>query len=229
MTRFADRHAAGQALADALRDLRGVPGLVALGLPRGGVPVAYEVARALCAPLDVVIVRKLGVPDHEELAMGAIAGGSILIRNERIIVDLHIPESEVRRVTESEQEEIRRRDVTYRQGRPPLDLRGQTIVLVDDGMATGSTMRAAARAVRQQDPKRITIAVPVGSLSACAALRDVADEVVCLITPEGFFAVGEWYEDFRQTTDDEVCSLLTKKWSLKKWSLKIGDGSRLSR
>lgn len=212
--RFADRLAAGRRLATALAAYRGQGDVVVLGLPRGGVPVAYEVARALGAPLDVFLVRKLGVPGHEELAMGAIASGGVRVLNEDVLEGLRIPPRVVEDVTDIEAAELERRERVYRGGRPPLDVRGRVVIVVDDGLATGSTMRAAVAALRRLEPARIVVAVPTGASETCAMLRDEADEVVCLTTPDPFHAVGLWYDDFRPTTDDQVRALLAESAAL---------------
>jgi predicted phosphoribosyltransferase len=208
--RFRDRGEAGRVLARALAHLAGRDDVVVLALPRGGVPVAYEVARALDAPLDVFVVRKLGVPGYPELAMGAIATGGVLVLEERIIGALGITREEVQQVAASELRELERREAAYRGGREPLDLTGKTVILIDDGLATGSTMRAAALAVRQRNPARIVVAVPVAAEETCDQFRDVVDEVVCVLTPRPFHAVGLWYEDFSQTSDEEVRELLRR-------------------
>jgi len=208
--RFQDRAEAGRRLADALREYAGRPDVVVLALPRGGVPVGYEVARELGAPLDVFLVRKLGVPGHEELAMGALASGGVKVLNPDVVEMLSVPDRVIDDVAAREGEELRRRERAYRDDRPPPDLRGKTVVLVDDGLATGSTMRAAAEALRLQGPGRLVVAVPVGAAETCDALRKVADEVVCEVTPEPFYAVGLWYRDFSQTTDDEVRAFLAR-------------------
>ncbi len=183
---------------------------VVLALPRGGVPVAYEVALALNAPLDVVLVRKLGLPGHAELAIGAIASGSVRVLNEELIARLHIPMSVIDKVAEWEQQELKRRERTYRGDLPQRSLEGHTVILVDDGLATGATMRAAVTAVRKHLPARVVIAVPVASLYTCHFLKDVVDDVVCAFTPEPLQAVGLWYDDFTPTTDEEVVDLLSK-------------------
>ena len=206
--RFADRREGGRALAVALGASARVPGVVVLALPRGGVPVGYEVAMALEAPLDVFIVRKLGFPGHPELAMGAIASGGACVLNETLVARAGISDEVIARVAARELEEIARRQREYRGARPPLSLRGRTVILVDDGLATGATMRVAVEAVREQAPARLVVGVPVAAPDTCREMRDVADEVVCAITPEPFRAVGHWYEDFEQTTDDEVRDLL---------------------
>jgi predicted phosphoribosyltransferase len=179
-----------------------------LALPRGGVPVAYEVATALGIPLDVFVVRKLGVPGQPELAMGAIASGGVCVLNEEILRQMQVPRGYIEQVSDSEGEELRRREAAYRAGRPPLDVNGRSVILVDDGLATGSTMRAAVHALRRQHAAHIIVAVPVGSSSACRELQKEADQLICLEQPENFRAVGLWYDDFRQTTDEEVRQLL---------------------
>ena len=204
---FKDRRQAGKALAEKLTRYAGKPDVLALALPRGGVPVAFEVARALHAPLDVFLVRKLGLPGHEELAMGAIASGGVRVLND-IVETMHIPEEVVEAVTAKELKELKRRERMYRDDRPAPDVGGRTVILVDDGLATGSTMRAAVAALRQKRPAHIVVAVPVGAAETCAEFQDEADEVVCACTPEPFYAVGLWYEDFSQTTDGEVHDLL---------------------
>lgn len=202
--RFDDRVAAGRALGEALRGRwTGEPPVV-LGLPRGGVPVAAGVAAALSAPLDVIVVRKLGVPGQPELAMGAVAGGGVQVLNPSVIRELAIPDDEVERVTAAEQAEVARRERAFRGDRPHLVLRDRDVVLVDDGLATGATMRAAVNAVRVAGPARVVVAVPVASAEARDLVAALADEVVCLFVPAGFGAVGLHYRDFRQTTDDEV-------------------------
>jgi predicted phosphoribosyltransferase len=203
---FRDRHDAGRALAAKLEHLRGRDKLLVLALPRGGVAVAYEVARALDAPLDIFLVRKLGFPGHEEYAMGAIASGGVRVMNEELAAQ--VPPAVIAAVVEREQAELARRERLYRGDRPRVDLRGRTVVVVDDGLATGSTMRAALRAIRQQQPAQLVVAVPVGAEETCRELRAEADEVVCAATPEPFRAVGLWYGDFPQATDDEVHALL---------------------
>ena len=181
-----------------------------LGLPRGGVPVAFEVAQALGTPLDVFVVRKLGVPEHPELAMGAIASGGVRVLNEPLIRALGISAGEIDQVARDEKAELERRERSYRGTRPPPDLRNRTVLLVDDGVATGASMRAALTALREHGPLRIVVAVPVGSAQTCAELRADADDVVCARVPEFFAAVGQFYEEFSQTTDDEVRDLLAR-------------------
>jgi putative phosphoribosyl transferase len=204
---YRDRRDAGRDLARLLAAYRGNPDVLVLGLPRGGVPVAFEVARALDAPLDVFIVRKLGLPGHEEYAMGAIASGGVRVMSPDM-AHLRIPSAMIEAVAEREQRELERRERLYRGGRPLLELKDRIVILVDDGLATGSTMRAAALAVRKLRPKQIVVAVPVGARATCGELRDEVDEVVCVRSPEPFMGVGAWYEDFGQTTDDEVHRLL---------------------
>jgi predicted phosphoribosyltransferase len=207
---FRDRYEAGRALAARLAKYAHRPDVVILALPRGGVPVAYEVARALEAPLDVFTVRKLGVPGHEELAMGAIATGGARVLNQNVIRAAGISQQAIDRTAEREQRELERRELQYREERPPLNVSGKTVILVDDGLATGSSMRAAAFALKQQHPARIVVAVPVASADTCDALQSEVDEVVCGVTPEPFWAVGQWYGDFSQTSDEEVRDLLRR-------------------
>jgi predicted phosphoribosyltransferase len=209
--RFRNRNEAGRLLANKLTAYANRPDVLVLALPRGGVLVAYEVARALGAPLDVFVVRKLGVPGHEELAMGAIATGGVRVLNDQIVQRLRIPEYIVDAVAAREQPELRRRERLYRGGRPPPQVRGRTVILVDDGLATGATMRAAIMALRQLQPARIVVAIPTGSPETCEELKAEVDEVVCAITPDPFLAVGHWYEDFSQTTDEEVRDLLARR------------------
>jgi predicted phosphoribosyltransferase len=204
---FQDRRDAGRALAEKLAKYADRPDVIVLALPRGGVPVAFEVARALHAPLDVFLVRKLGLPGHEELAMGAIATGGVRVLNE-VAETLRVPKDVIEAVTAREQRELQRRERAFRGDRPPPDVRGKVVILVDDGLATGSTMRAAVAALRRQKPARIVVAVPVGAPETCAEFQDEADEAVCARTPQPFYAVGVWYNDFSQTADDEVRDLL---------------------
>jgi predicted phosphoribosyltransferase len=206
---FRDRAEAGRVLAGALEHLAGEPHLVVLALPRGGVPVAAEVAVALGAPLDVLVVRKLGVPGHPELAMGAIAGGGVEVLNRSVIDGLGIGADAIAEVASREAAELARREQAYRPGRPPVQVAGRVVVVVDDGLATGSTMRAAVAAVRAQSPARVVVAVPVGARPTCGELAAEADEVVCARTPEGFVAVGQWYDDFSETTDDEIRAIVS--------------------
>jgi putative phosphoribosyl transferase len=205
---FADRHEAGVTLAEHLGRFAHRTDVVVLALPRGGVPVGYEVARVLGAPLDVFAVRKLGLPSHPELAMGAIASGGVRVLNEDVVGSYRIPEAAIAAATRAERTELERRERAYRAGRAPVSIEGRTVILVDDGLATGSTMRAAALAVRRLRPARVVVAAPVGTREACEALRDAADEVVCVSVPKAFSALGLWYADFSQTTDEEVRHLL---------------------
>jgi putative phosphoribosyl transferase len=206
---FADRREAGRVLSDLLTAYAGRDDVIVLGLPRGGVPVAFEVARALDAPLDVFLVRKLGAPGHEELAMGAIASGDVVVINDEVVHALKISHAAVAAEVKSEREELTRREEIYRGGRPPLNVQGKVAILIDDGLATGATMRAGVLALRRNDPARIVVAVPVGAAATCAELLSIADDCVCAIAPENFRAVGLWYDDFAQTGDDEVCALLS--------------------
>lgn len=206
--RFRDRREAGRMLADRLSTLSGMQQLMVLGLPRGGIPVAAEVAEGLHAPLDAICVRKLGVPGHEELAMGAIASGGVRVQDDAALSMYGVPSTVVDRVAEDEAFELARRERCYRDGRPAPDLTGRIVILVDDGLATGATMRAAVRAARQQHPARVIVAIPVAPKDAVALLKQEADQVVVLTTPEPFFAVGTWYDAFEQTSDAEVKELL---------------------
>jgi predicted phosphoribosyltransferase len=207
---FADRREAGRVLAEELSNFAGRPDVVVLGLPRGGVPVAYEIARALGAPLDVFMVRKLGVPGHEELAMGAIASGGAVVLNDEAIEGLRITREEIDEEIGREREELARRERVYRRGREPLDVAGKVAIVVDDGLATGSTMRAAVAALRTREPAAVVVAAPTGAPETCAAMKAIADDCVCAITPSPFRAVGLWYADFEQTSDDEVRALLER-------------------
>jgi len=208
---FCDRREAGRELATKLAHYANRPDVTVLALPRGGVPVAYEVARALGAPLDVFVVRKLGVPGYEELAMGAIATGGVRVLNDEVVRGLSLPDYVIDAVAAKEEMELGRRERLYRGGRPPPDVRGRTAILVDDGLATGATMYAAIKALRQLQPARIVVAVPTASPDTCEALKTEADEVICAITPRPFYGVGRWYENFSQTSDDEVRSLLAQQ------------------
>jgi putative phosphoribosyl transferase len=208
--RYQDRTEAGRVLAQKLSRYANRDDLIVLALPRGGVPVAYEIARALHAPLDVFVVRKLGVPGHEELAMGAIASGGVLVIDPNVTQDLAIPPDVIRKVAALEQQERLRRERIYRGDRPEPQVNGRTVILVDDGLATGSTMRAAVAALRKVHPARIVVAVPVGASATCAELAPEVDEMICARTPESFYAVGEWYANFGQTTDEEVRDLLSR-------------------
>ena len=205
---FRDRADAGRHLLSRLGEYQGRPDVVVLGLPRGGIPVGYEVARGLGAPLDVFVVRKLGVPGQEELAMGAIATGGVRVVNRDVVDALHIAPDVLDRAAAQELRELERRQRSYRGDRPEPQVEGRTVILVDDGLATGSTMRAAVQALRQQRPARIVVAVPVAAFATCEELRREVEDVVCFATPEPFMAVGRFYDDFSQTTDEEVHDLL---------------------
>jgi putative phosphoribosyl transferase len=207
---FPDRNEAGRALARELSDYAGRDDVVVLALPRGGAPVGYEIAHTLHAPLDVFLVRKLGVPGYEELAMGAIASGGTRVLNEGVIDQLRITPGAIEEVAREEQRELERRELVFRNGAPPVVVAGRTCILVDDGLATGSTMRAAIEALKKQKPARIIVAVPVASPDTCEEFQRLVDEVVCLYTPEPFIAVGRWYEDFTQLTDEEVRDYLER-------------------
>lgn len=207
---FRDRTEAGRLLARKLREYANRHDVVVLALPRGGVPVGFEVAKALNVPLDIFLVRKLGLPGYEELAMGAIAAGGVRVLNEEVIRALGIPDEVVDAVAEKEERELERREREYRDGRPPVDVHGRTVILVDDGLATGSSMRAAALALRTKQPAKIVVAVPVGSPETCAEFQSEVDQAVCAVTPQPFWGVGQWYRDFSQTTDEEVRDLLKR-------------------
>lgn len=207
---FADRTEAGRLLAGKLAAYRGQPGVIVMALPRGGVPVAYEVARELSAPLDVFLVRKLGTPGGEELAMGAIAEGGARVLNQQVVTSLQIPMDTIERVTQRESQELERRAAAYRAGRDRPDLADRTVILVDDGLATGATMRVAVKAMRQHHPAKIIVAVPVAPPETCEALRSEADEVVCYLAPYRLTSVGSWYLNFEQTSDDEVNACLRR-------------------
>ncbi|MBX7158188.1 MAG: phosphoribosyltransferase [Verrucomicrobiae bacterium] len=206
--RFVNRSQAGQALALRLLKYQDKTNTLILGLPRGGVPVGFQMANLLHLPLDILIVRKLGVPGFEELAFGAIASGDVLMLNQEIVQSLNISEMTIQHIVAKERQELERRETLYRGDKPFPSLTDQTIILVDDGLATGASMRAAIRAVRQKKPSTIIVAVPVGALSTCNELQQEADEVICALTPLHFESVGSWYEDFSQTTDEEVRALL---------------------
>ena len=205
---FRNRRDAGRILASYLAQYADRPDVVILALPRGGVPVGFELARALRAPLDVMVVRKLGVPGHEELAMGAIASGGVRVLNDDVIQMLGIRPHTIECVAEQEEQELARREAAYRGNRGPAAVKERTVILVDDGLATGSTMRAAVAALRALQPSRIVIAVPTAATETCHELKAEADDVVCVMTPAPFFGVGQWYDDFSQTTDEEVYRLL---------------------
>jgi len=212
---FQDRFEAGQVLAQRLTHYRNQRDVIVLALPRGGVPVAFEVAKALEAPLDVFLVRKLGFPAHPELAMGAIASGGVRVLHDEVVDQLNVPQEVIDRVAEREQQELDRQQELFRQGREPPKVRDRTVILVDDGLATGSTMRAAVKALRTQGAKRLVVAVPVGSADTCAEFSQEVDEAVCAASPQDFRAVGVWYDDFSPTSDEEVQSLLAEaaRWS----------------
>ena len=207
---FRDRTDAGKYLAAQLESYKDRDDVLLLALPRGGVPVAFEVARGLRAPLDIFLVRKLGVPGHEELAMGAIATGGMRVLNNDVVEYLQIPNEVIEAVANREIEELKRRERAYRGDRPEPDVQDKTVILVDDGLATGSTMRAAAAALRQQKPAKIVVAVPVSAPQTCNEYRMGVDEIICAATPEPFYGVGQWYLDFSQTTDEEVRDLLER-------------------
>ncbi len=210
--RYRNRAEAGRVLASLLRHHAGDPALLILALPRGGVPVGFEIARALKAPLDVFVVRKLGMIGHEEFALGAIASGGVRVLNTEAIEHLNISQHTIERIAAAEQEELTRREVMFRGDQPPLDVRGRAVILVDDGLATGSTMRAAVVALRQQQPTSITVAVPVAAAETCHEFQPEVDEMICARTPEPFLAVGMWYHDFAQTSDEEVRELLREAY-----------------
>ena len=210
LPKFADRRSAGHVLAGHLGHYANRPDVIVLALPRGGVPVAFEVAQTLRVPLDVFIVRKLGVPGHEELAMGAIASGGVRVLNPSVVEQLNIPKDIIDAVAGQELAELYRREQLYREHRPPLQLSGRTVILIDDGLATGATMRAAVAAVQHHDAARIVVAVPVASVETCDEFAKEVDEIVCPLKPADFHAVGQWYENFAQTTDTEVRQLLAE-------------------
>jgi len=208
--RFLNRTDAGRQLASQLSRYAGRSDVLVLGLPRGGVPVAFEIATALDAPLDVFVVRKLGLPGHEEFGIGAIASGGVRVVDDSVLRAYGVDEETLNRITERERRELERRERLYRDDRPFPSAADRVVILVDDGLATGSTMRAAVSALRAESPREIVVAVPVGAPETCAAMAKLADEVECLATPEPFYAVGLWYEDFEQTDDDEVHELLER-------------------
>lgn len=213
--RFKDRTEGGRELAQALLPYKNNPDLLILALPRGGVPVAYEVARSLQAPLDVFIVRKLGVPGHEELAMGAIASGGQVVMNEEVESLLHISPEKIREIVKRENATIEAREKAYHKGESALPIEGKTIILIDDGLATGSTMQVAIKAIKDKNPKRIVVAVPVAPPDTCQTISEMVDELICLRQPSPFHAVGLWYADFDQTTDEEVSDLLERAKSFR--------------
>jgi predicted phosphoribosyltransferase len=213
VTRFRDRADAGRRLADALKRKISAENLYVLGLPRGGLPVAYEVAVALEAPLDVLVVRKLGAPFNPELAVGAVASGGITVYNELILSQLHLAKADLEKTLEAEQAELERRERTYRGDRPFPSLKGTTVILIDDGVATGATMRAAVDAVRAMDPAQLVVAVPTAAEDSVTRIRRSADEVVVLSTPDPYVAVGAWYDYFPQLQDTEVIEILNSAWA----------------
>ncbi|WP_372985427.1 phosphoribosyltransferase [Marinobacter sp.] len=212
-----DRVTAGQILAKAMENYRDRQDLLVLALPRGGVPVAYELAEALHAPMDLMLVRKLGTPGQRELAMGAIASGGIRVLNDDLVSYLHISEETLEQVVAMEQKELERREQAYRGDRPRPEIEGKCVILVDDGIATGATMRVAIKALRGQQPKELVVAVPVAPADTIETLRNEADDVVCLATPEPFTAIGLWYVDFGQVSDEEVTKQLAKAWAKGSW------------
>jgi predicted phosphoribosyltransferase len=207
---FLDRHEAGRVLGGRLQAFAGRPDVIVLGLPRGGVPVAFEVARSLGVPFDIFLVRKLGAPGQEELAMGAIASGGIVVINHEVVEGLRVPQEMIEAEIARERAELTRREALYRGDRRPIDVSGRIVILVDDGLATGSTMRAAVRALRRRNPASIVVAVPTAAPSTCEEFQTIADACISTITPEPFRAVGLWYENFEQTTDQEVIDLLAQ-------------------
>lgn len=210
---YKNRIEAGRILSDALQPYKGRQNVLVLGLPRGGVPVAAEVARELRADLDLILVRKLGVPGHEEVAMGAIASGDVEVINEDVMKQIRAPDSVIERIRQIEKDELKRRELAYRGDRPPYSVQNKIVILVDDGIATGATMKAAVMALRQSNPKRLVIAVPVAPADATHILSEIADEVICPATPVYFRSVSEWYHDFSQTTDTEVRDILARAWN----------------
>ncbi len=208
---FRNRSEAGKLLAQSLSAYANSSEVLVLGLPRGGVPVAFEVAKALQVPLDICLVRKLGVPGYKELAMGAIASGHVIFINEDVVQSLGISQEAIEKVIAAERRELKRRERVYRSGQPAPNIKGKTIILIDDGIATGSTIRAALATLRQQQPQKIVLAIPVAPPEACHSLKAEVDELVCLLAPEWFCAIGLWYEDFAQTTDSQVRQLLADK------------------
>jgi predicted phosphoribosyltransferase len=213
MEKFTDRQQAGQLLAEQLTSYTHRSDVIVLALPRGGVPVAYEIAKALSLPLDIFIVRKLGVPGHEELAMGAIASGGVQFFNEALIRQLHLSKQDIERIIQSEERELKRREWLYRGKRPFPTLSHKTILLVDDGIATGATMKTAIKALRKQNPSAIVVAVPVSPPDTSKEIETLVEKTICLLKPPFFDAVGNWYEHFSQTTDDEVIELLTQRYA----------------
>lgn len=214
MDRFRDRTHAGQYLAGKLQKYAHKPKTIVLGLPRGGVVVAHEIAKELGLPLDIFLVRKLGVPGYEELAMGAIASGGVRVLNQDVLRSINISRDDIQAIAQREEQELKRREAAYRNNRSRLDIKDYTVILVDDGLATGATMRAAVVALRRQGPQKIIVAVPTASPDTCAEFRAKVDEIICGITPSPFNAVGLWYDDFSQTSDEEVKHLLKKSYKV---------------
>lgn len=210
MDKYQDRYAAGKILAEQLKPYAKNPNVIVLALPRGGVPIAYEIANTLSLPLDIFIVRKLGVPGHEELAMGAIAAGGTAVFNDDVIHDLHISKQAIEQVAEEELQELKRREKKYRDNRPFPNITGKTVILVDDGIATGATMRAAIQALRQLNPASIIMAIPVAEITTYEKMATLVDKIICPLKPKFFNAVGSWYETFNQTSDEEVLELMNK-------------------
>ena len=210
---FANRAEAGRQLAESLKKYANRDDVIVLGAPRGGVPVAFEVATRLGVPLDIFVMRKLGVPGHEELAFGAIASGGVRVLNRETIEVLGLTGLDIERVTKKEKVELERREIAYRAGRPPLEVSGLIVILIDDGIATGSSMRAAIQALRQRNPAVLVVATPLAPRASCDRLRDEVDELVCLETPEPFYGVGQFYDDFSEVSDEEVTDLLDRAWS----------------
>ena len=213
---FRNRSEAGKLLAGELTAYANSSEVLVLGLPRGGVPVAFEVAKALCAPLDICLVRKLGVPGHKELAMGAIATGDVIFINKDVVQWLGISQEAIEKVIAAERRELQRRERVYRPHQLAANVQGKTIILIDDGIATGSTIRAALTTLRQQQPQKIVVAIPVAPPDICHSLKAEVDELVCLLTPESLCAIGLWYEDFAQTTDEQVRQLLAAGYELQR-------------
>lgn len=214
LSRFVDRESAGRALAQKLQHYKGTPDLLIIGLPRGGVVVAFQVALALQAQLDAFIVRKLGAPYQPELAMGAVAEGGMLLLNDAVVNYLSVSKEFIEETAREQMVEVERRQKLYRGDRAMAKIAGRTVIVVDDGLATGATMKVAVRALKRKEPSKLVIAVPLGAASTCSELKNEADELICLMTPEPFFAVGSWYENFEQTTDQQVRELLQKAHDL---------------
>lgn len=211
MALFRDRHEGGKTLGNHLIAYKGKKNVLVLALPRGGVVVGYEIAKALKLPLDVLLVRKLGVPGYEELAFGAIAMGGVEVYNQEVLSSLHVTQSQRQAVIEKEKEELQRREQVYRKNKPALEVKDKTIIVVDDGLATGATMRAAINALKHMDAGKIIVAVPVSAVDTRDTIASMVDEVICLETPEPFYGIGMWYDSFPQNTDDEVLELLSSR------------------